>query len=67
MFALIVDLFDGPTGAWHPSYVAGIFRTFDKALAFGGSLKVAGRSTRLIELAVGDSRFRSFSLWLDSE
>lgn len=57
MFALIVDVFDVSKGTWHPSYVAGIFSTFDEALAFGGSMHVAERSARLIELAVSDFPF----------
>lgn len=52
MFALIVDVFEVSKGTWRPAYVAGIFSTFDKAIAFGGSMHVGDRSARLVELAV---------------
>ena len=57
MFALIVDVFDVSKGTWHPTYIAGIFSTFDKALAFGCSMRVGDRSVRLIELTVSEFPF----------
>lgn len=52
MFAVIVDACAVSKGTWHPAYVAGIFKTFDKALDFGCAMEVGGCSARLVELAV---------------